>query len=98
MALRPGGAVLPGVLVMLMFSGLSFPVLGNGVPPSLGFEHNGFTVDTLDVTVSTTFTLDILIEEITEGYGMVGFQLIITWNPDLMELVEFVEADEFGEF
>ncbi len=90
-------AILPGIFMMLMFSGLSLPVLGNGVPPSLGFEHNGVVTSTLDVTVSTTFTLDILIKDITAGYGMVGFQLIIEWNPALMELVKFVEADEFGE-
>jgi hypothetical protein len=54
--LRLRRAILLGIFVMLMFSGLSLPVLGNGVPSSLGFEHYGFVINTLDVVVSTIHT------------------------------------------
>lgn len=47
--------------------------------------------------MSAPFTLDVLIKDIPDGYGMVGFQLIIEWDPAFMELVKFVKADEFGE-
>ncbi|MGB6681608.1 MAG: DNRLRE domain-containing protein [Candidatus Bathyarchaeia archaeon] len=57
-------------------------------PPTFVVEHEGSQVSSIDVPVSSEFTLNFWIRHIPEGYGMVAFDFDVHYDPDLMELVD----------
>ena len=69
---------------ILVFAGsVALPkASANGVyEPHFVFKHNGHVVTSLDVTVSSTFELEVCIDSIPQGYSMVGFLVRIKWTP-----------------
>jgi len=69
---------------ILVFAGsVALPkASANGVyEPHFVFKHNGHVVTSLDVTVGSTFELEVCIDSIPQGYSMVGFLVRIKWTP-----------------
>lgn len=63
-------------------------------PPKLFITQNGSSISSLEIPVCTEFTYNLTISDIPDGYGMTGFDLGVSWNSSLMELLEFVEVGE----
>jgi hypothetical protein len=62
--------------------------------PKLSITQNGSSISSLEIPVCNEFTCNLTISDIPEGYGLTGFDLGVSWNSSLMELVEFVEVGE----
>jgi hypothetical protein len=63
--------------------------------PSMTVESvTGTPISVLNPEVCSQFTIDIWIRGIPEGYDLSRFDMVIRWDPSMMELVEFVEVGE----
>jgi len=96
--MRKTGLILAGMLLALCVLGLISPAEGQDqlVAPRISLEMNGVTVTTLNVAVCSKFTLEFWIRGIQPGWGMVGFDILIRWNPDLVELSEADPIERAG--
>ena len=86
---------------VLVFAGsVALPkASANGVyEPHFVFKHNGHVVTFLDVTVSSTFELEVCIDSIPQGYSMVGFLVRIKWTPISQLEVTGVFPNPGGQF
>jgi hypothetical protein len=59
--------------------------------PYYDVEQNGVPVNTLNIPVGSTFTVDVWIRN-TPSIGLEGFLLIVFWNPTMMELTSYQQA------
>jgi len=85
--MKKTGLILAGMLLALCVLGLISPAKGQ-TAPKISLEMNGVPVTTLNIPVCSKFTLEFWIRDIGIGWGLVAFVIEITWNPDLIELLE----------
>jgi hypothetical protein len=70
---------------------LVLPALANGSVPYYDIEQNGVPVNTLNIPVGSTFTVDVWIRN-TPSIGLEGFLLIVFWDSTMMELTSHQNA------
>ena len=80
--------MFPSLLAVLLVLGLSHPVSGQPLPPTLYVEAPAF------VNVSTEFDIIIWIRDIPAGWGMTGFDVEVKWDPNDLE---FIECEFLGD-
>ena len=85
--MKKTGLILATMLVALCVLGLISPAKGQAAP-KISLEMNGVPVTTLNIPVCSKFTLEFWIRDIEMSWGLVAFDIVITWNPDLIELLE----------
>ena len=82
-------------LIIIGLEGANFRTCAGVSDPSITLKQNGQTVTSLNVAVCTEFTVDIWIEGIPDGWGVVGFGLLVEWDPEYMDY-EDLEIDDHG--
>ena len=63
--------------------------------PHYDIEQNGVTVNSLDIPVGSTFSVDIWIRNIP-GNGLDSFYFVIKWDPNMMVLESYQNASNPG--
>jgi len=88
--MRKTGLILTTMLLALCVLGSMSPASGNNqlLAPEISLEMNGVPVTTLNVAVCSKFTLEFWIRKIPDGWGVMAFDIVITWNHNLIELLE----------
>jgi len=95
--MRKTGLILATMLVALCVLGAMSPASGNLLQaPEISLEMNGVPVTTLNVAVCSKFTLEFWIRDIPDGWGVVAFDIVITWNHNLIELLEADPVEREG--
>jgi hypothetical protein len=73
--------LLSSILITVIIFGLTSPVAAPFEPPTIYVETPGF------VNVSSEFDVIIWIRDIPSGYGLVGFNFTLTWDPNDLEYI-----------
>jgi hypothetical protein len=78
------------LLVALIVSSIFYVLIPgtyvNAIPSTkFTLEQHGKAIQTIDVPVGSDFTIEVWIRGIPQGFSLVGFDFVVTWDPTLVE-------------
>jgi hypothetical protein len=84
-----GGLVLPTLIMVLILclqpaETRAAPVI---LPISLTFKQGVVPITSINVTLGSTFTLDVILGSAPPGFSLIGYLLEFTWDSSQVELI-----------
>jgi hypothetical protein len=62
-------------------------------PTKFTIEMDGNEIETIDIPVSTEFTIEIWIRDIPDGFSVIGLDFFVMWDPELVEYLYHTTND-----